>query len=166
MTTTGYRCRRCGEWHDELPFTYHAAAPAYWSSERAADPGSVLGEEQCVIEPDQFFVRGLVPLPVTDDERDFEWGAWASLSQDSFERMSAVWEQPGRERERPVFGWLATELSVYVPSTSNLKTIVHTQPVGLRPLIELEPTEHPLAVDQREGVSLARVQKFAELLLH
>jgi hypothetical protein len=59
LTTTGYRCRRCGEWHDELPFTYHAAAPAYWSSERAADPGSVLGEEQCVIEPDQFFVRGL-----------------------------------------------------------------------------------------------------------
>jgi hypothetical protein len=103
---------------------------------------------------------------VIDDERDFEWGAWVSLSQDSFERMSAVWEQPGRERERPVFGWLATELSVYVPSTSNLKTIVHTQPVGLRPLIELEPTEHPLAVDQREGVSLARVQKFAELLLH
>jgi len=74
--------------------------------------------------------------------------------------------QPGREHEQPMFGWFATELGVYLPSTLNLKTMVHTQPVGSRPLIELERTEHPLAVEQREGVSLGRVQEFAELLRH
>ena len=65
-----------------------------------------------------------------------------------------------------MFGWLSTHLPVYEPSTVNLKTLVHTQPVGERPLLELEPTDHPLAVEQREGIDLARVQELAERLLH
>jgi hypothetical protein len=40
------------------------------------------------------------------------------------------------------------------------------QPVGLRPHVELEPTEHPLAVEHREGISIGRVQEFAERILH
>jgi hypothetical protein len=31
---------------------------------------------------------------------------------------------------------------------------------------ELEPTDHPLAVEQRTGITRARVQQFTELLLH
>jgi hypothetical protein len=31
---------------------------------------------------------------------------------------------------------------------------------------EREPTEHPLAVQQRDGITLAAVQRFAEQLLH
>ncbi|HTJ32767.1 MAG TPA: DUF2199 domain-containing protein [Dactylosporangium sp.] len=48
----------------------------------------------------------------------------------------------------------------------SLKTHVHTQRVGKRPHIELEATDHPLAVEQRTGITLSRVQEFAELLLH
>lgn len=50
--------------------------------------------------------------------------------------------------------------------TLNLKTNLHTQPVGRRPTIELEPTDHPLAVEQRSGITHARVRKLAELTLH
>ncbi|MFE6856425.1 DUF2199 domain-containing protein, partial [Streptomyces sp. NPDC057674] len=64
------------------------------------------------------------------------------------------------------FGWLSTELSLYSPSTINLKTHVHTRPVGHRPRIELEPTDHPLAVEQRTGITLARVREIAETVLH
>jgi hypothetical protein len=35
-----------------------------------------------------------------------------------------------------------------------------------RPLVELEPTDHPLAVEQRTGITLGRVQEIAETLLH
>lgn len=28
---------------------------------------------------------------------------------------------------------------------------------GLRPRVELEPTEHPLAVEQRDGIGYARI---------
>lgn len=52
------------------------------------------------------------------------------------------------------------------PSTINLKTNVHTRPIGERPLVELEPTEHPLAVEQRTGITRDRVREIAEALLH
>ncbi|WP_240944597.1 DUF2199 domain-containing protein [Micromonospora thermarum] len=48
----------------------------------------------------------------------------------------------------------------------NLKTEVHTDQVGARPHVVLEPTDHPLAVEQRTGIAVARVQEIAELLLH
>jgi hypothetical protein len=47
-----------------------------------------------------------------------------------------------------------------------LKTNIHTNPVGVRPFVELEPTDHPLAVEQRNGITLARVQEIAEIILH
>ncbi len=163
---TGYVCRSCGAWHDDLPFAYHAPAPATWSPELAEDEQSELGEEQCVVRGELYFVRALIRLPVLDAEQEFEWGIWVSLSKDNFSRMSDLWHRPGRETEPPMFGWLSTELPIYAPSTVTLKTMVHVQPVGLRPLVELEPTEHPLPAEQRDGISLARVQEFAERLLH
>ena len=110
---------------------------------------------------------GAVVIPVTDAAgTEFDWGVWVSLSRDSFTRALSLWSAPGREREQPYFGWMSTELPLYRPSTLSLKTRVHTQAVGQRPLIELEPTDHPLAVEQRTGITLARVQEIAEMLLH
>ena len=43
------------------------------------------------------------------------------------------------------------------PSTENLKTRVHLRDDGARPYIELEPTDHPLAVEQRNGITADRV---------
>ncbi|WP_018655369.1 DUF2199 domain-containing protein [Actinomadura flavalba] len=71
-----------------------------------------------------------------------------------------------REEEPPYFGWLSTELPCYDVSALSLKTHVHTRPVGVRPLVELEATGHPLAVEQREGITPERVRTFAEHLLH
>jgi len=34
------------------------------------------------------------------------------------------------------------------------------------PLIELEHTDHPLAVEQRTGITMARVREIAATLLH
>ena len=56
-------------------------------------------------------------------------------------------------------------LSLY-PDTLHLKTHVHTRPLGQRPFVELEPTDHPLVVEQQEGITMARVREMAEALLH
>jgi hypothetical protein len=45
-------------------------------------------------------------------------------------------------------------------------THVHTRAVGRRPFVELEPTDHLLAVEQREGITQERVREIAELVLH
>ena len=87
-----------------------------------------------------------------------------SLSAASLERATELWETDGRESEPPSFGWLSSELAPLYPSTLHLKTNVHTRPVGERPAVELEATDHPLAVEQREGITITRVIEIANAL--
>lgn len=143
-----------------------APAPDYWTPDLGDDPDSDLSSDQCVIKGQAFFVLGLIEIPVTDTGEVFTWGVWVSLSEQNFARVSRLWDIAGRETEPSSFGWLSTELPIYSPTTINLKTNLRTRPLGERPAVELEPTAHPLAVEQREGITRARVQRIAEVLLH
>jgi hypothetical protein len=163
---TTYLCRQCGERHEGLPFSYGSHAPAYWSDDLPSDESTFLTREQCVIQGQHFFVRARIVIPVTDADTEFDWGVWVSLSEQNFARAAELWTTPGRELEPSYFGWLSTEIPIYQPTTLSLKTHVHSQPVGIRPIVELEPTDHPLAVEQRTGITLARVQQIAEMLRH
>ena len=148
--------------------SYGTHAPAYWDPSLAGDPASLLGPEQCVINDEHFFLRGRLVVPVlgTGEDAVFEWGVWVSLSRSNYARALKLWTAPEREQEPPYFGWLSTDLPLYQPSTLQLKMQVHTQPPGSRPLVELEPTSHPLAEEQRTDITLARVQEIAETLLY
>ncbi|MBO2458344.1 DUF2199 domain-containing protein [Actinomadura violacea] len=163
---SGFLCSGCGQHHDELPMNFSAPAPDLWSPLLAEDPESYLTSDLCVIKGQAFFVHGLVEIPVTDTGETFSWGVWVSLSRDNFDRTVILWETPGRESEPAYFGWLSTSLPLYSPATGDLKTNLHTRPIGERPFIELEPTDHPLAVEQRTGITRARVQQIVEFLLH
>ena len=161
-------CRSCGQRHDGMPMAFGAEAPYYWDPALAQDESSVLEQDYCIINAEHFFVRGNLAIPVTAAPAgtEFTWGVWVSLSRASFARALDVWTTAGRQNEPPYFGWLCTELPVYQPSTLLLKTHVHAQPIGKRPLIELERTDHPLALEQGTGITLARVQEIAEALQH
>src|SRR5690349_20573272 len=89
--------------------------------------------------------------------RRIHMGVWCSLSEKSYSEIAEHWEDPSRESLGPYFGWLCAQIPGY-PDTAFLKTMVHQQPVGIKPLIELEPTNHPLAIDQREGIQVNRIQ--------
>jgi len=163
----GYVCRSCGQYHPELPLFYRTEAPAYWSKELEGDPDSGLDEDLCVIKGEHFFVQGNINIPIIGEDAFFSWGVWVSLSDKNFRRTVELWTTRGRESEPPYFGWLSTDLPVYAPhGTVSLKTNVHTQPVGVRPTIELEPTDHPLAVEQRSGITRDRIRDIAQLVLH
>lgn len=163
----GYKCRRCSDYHDELPLHYGAHAPIYYFviPEEERQRRCLLSSDQCIIDDQHFFIVGNLELPIIGSDEKFSWDVWVSLSEANFERASELWEQTGRESEPPYFGWLSTSLPVY-PDTVNLKTLVYTRPVGLRPYIELERTDHPLTVEQREGITWERVQEIAEIVLH
>jgi hypothetical protein len=143
----------------DAPIHYYGI-PDYQRAERAE-----LSSDQCVIDGKHYFVRGCLDIPIHGSSDVFNWGVWVSLSERSFHRMSELWETSGRESEPPYFGWLCTRLPIY-PDTTNLKTHVHTRRLGERPFIELEPTDHPVAVEQRSGISPARAKEMAEILLH
>jgi hypothetical protein len=164
---TGFTCRTCGQFHPELPMDFGADAPAAYyaipSGER--ETRCMMNADLCVIDEAEFYIRGCLEIPVIDGPRPFVWGVWTSLSEQSFRRLGEIWEVPGREKEPPFFGWLCTLLPLY-PETLHLKTQVHTRPVGQRPFVELEPTDHPLAIEQRTGITMDRVREIAETLLH
>ena len=165
-----YRCSTCGAEHEGPPLSYFAAAPAPWYAIPAEERErrASLHDEWCVIDGEHHFVKGNIRIPVLDGPdglEHFDWTVWVSLSATNFSRTKELWHTPGREAEPPYFGWLSTLLPAY-PSAGSLKTMVHTQPVGVRPLIELEPTDHPLAIEQRQGITMARVQEIAEVVLH
>ncbi|RAJ72686.1 MULTISPECIES: DUF2199 domain-containing protein [unclassified Streptomyces] len=144
---------------------YTSDAPVVWDQAFADADDCLLSADQCVVRGRHYFVKGMIEIPVIDSEGVFSWGVWVSLSRESFSRAADLWDTPGREAEQPYFGWLTTDLSLY-PTTLNLKTHVHTRPVGERPFVELEPTDHPLAVEQRTGITLDRVREIATAVLH
>jgi hypothetical protein len=162
-----FTCHRCGEVHEGLPFAFGADAPVHYYGipEHERQRRAELSSDQCVIDRKHYFVRGCLDVRIHDSTDVFRWGVWVSLSEQNFQRMSELWERRGREAEPPYFGWLCTRLPGY-PDTTTLKAQVHTRPLGERPLIELEPADHPLSVEQRSGISLSRAREIAERLLH
>ncbi|MFJ5138836.1 DUF2199 domain-containing protein [Streptomyces sp. NPDC088707] len=162
----GFTCSCCGAHHPELPMNYSTNAPHVWDESFSERSDSLLSSDQCVIQAQYYFVKGLIEIPVIGSDDVLSWAVWVSLSRENFARAADRWDTPGREAEEPYFGWLNTEVALYSPSTINLKTYVHTRPVGQRPRVELEPTEHPLSVEQRTGITLARVREIAEIALH
>ncbi|GHH28688.1 DUF2199 domain-containing protein [Streptomyces lanatus] len=146
--------------------SYSTMAPDVWDPSFKSDPDSMLSSDQCVIRNQHFFIRGLIEIPVIGSQDVFSWGVWVSLSKHNFTRALEMWNTEGREAEGPYFGWLSTELALYSEDTTNLKTNAHTRPVGKRPFIELEPTDHPLAIEQRSGITRERVREIAMAVLH
>ncbi|MFG6414595.1 DUF2199 domain-containing protein [Roseateles sp. DC23W] len=164
---SGFHCATCGEYHNELPMCLGAPAPPLWNSLSETERGenSGLSSDQCVIRGEHFFVLGRLLLPVIDGPDSFVWLVWVSLSEASFRRVNELWEQEGRESEPPYFGWLQSALP-YQPTTLSLKTSVQTSPAGERPVVTLEASDHPLFIEQRDGITMARVQEIVEAALH
>lgn len=165
--TDGFFCNACGQHHSHLPMEFGANAPTIYNSipDAEREARCELTDDLCVIDDEFFFIRGCLELPVVDNDAPFTWGVWASLSMESMQRCYEIWDQEGRETEPPLFGWLSTSLPLY-PETMSLKTHVHTRPLGQRPFIELEPTDHPLSLEQRGGITMDQVREIAETLLH
>ena len=153
--------------HEGPPLAWHLNAPDAWAALSYAEreKRGELSSDQCFIDDQCFFIRGLVEIPVFDGNGPFAWGTWVSLSKANFERTSELWEEPSRVNEPSYFGWFSNSLPGY-PETLNHKVAVHSCAVGIRPFLELEATGHPLALEQANGITLARIRAIAEKMHH
>ncbi len=143
-------CSICGKDHKELPHIGYAA-PFQWNEQLANDPQSFLTEDLCAIEGRDFFIHGVIEIPVHDYEHEFGWGVWVSHKKENFEIYRQNFDSP---RIGPFFGWLSTEINFFAKSTLNIKTMAHYRDNGLRPQIVLEESLHPLYLQQKKGISL------------
>jgi hypothetical protein len=161
-----FKCTYCDEWHKGVP-GYAAEAPLYYYSIPAAERAArcLLDSDTCVVDQKYFYVRGCLEIPVRGEPDPLIWGVWVSLSKASFDQFVGCFDAAKQSHIGPFFGWLSAELPLY-PSTEHLKTRVQLRDNGVRPYIELEPTEHPLAVEQRNGITAERVAEIYSRLEH
>ena len=133
--------------------------------ETERDARVALSADDCVIDNREFYLKGLIELPVAGAAEPFVWGVWLSVSEESYARFAELFSDPGRRAGEAFFGWLCNSVPGY-PETQLLKTQLHVREYPMRPWVELEPTDHPLAIDQRQGLSRDRAIEMAERLLH
>jgi hypothetical protein len=163
LQRTGVVCGSCGQQHRGL-FDLACDGPEHWPGAREFEPNSALGgrdhiltEDFCIIDGRDYFVRCVLLLPILggSDQR-FGYGVWSTLSPANFLRYVDSFDTGAPPGLGPFFGWFSNRLKDY-PDTVNLKCQVHPQPDRQRPLIELEATDHPLAIEQREGITIDRL---------
>ena len=161
-----FRCNSCGQTHQGMP-SFGAKAPLSYYEIPEPDRAQRcdLGSDDCVIDGKYFFVRGCIEIPVHGQTEPLNWGVWVSLSKESHLAWLSSFDSHTRSHIGPFFGWLNAWLKPY-PDTLNLKTKVHLRNKGIRPYIELEPTDHALAMEQRRGISVDRVAEIYAIMNH
>lgn len=165
-------CSACEDEHVGI-MDLACSRPDQWSGSEEREPnseldltGNFLSEDFCVLEGQHFFVRAILELPILGGgDESFCYGIWSSLSREHFESYAEVFDSAEQEHLGPWFGWFSNHLKGY-PDTLNLKCQVHPVDGRLRPQIELEPTDHPLAVEQRNGITLDRLLDLYEINGH
>src|ERR1700722_20485576 len=100
METDSYICACCGMEHYGVPLSFAADFPDAYAnlSREERDIRAVVGSDQCIIDQEQFYIRGCIDLPVRDADGVFLWGVWARVHQEDFDEISDHWETEGREK--------------------------------------------------------------------
>lgn len=161
-----FQCTTCGQVHEGSPsFAFDAPAPYLEQSEEVREAGS-LSSDLCTYEDEDgmhYFIRVCLEVPIHGVSEPFLWGVWVSLSETSFERYVETYDAP--DINDCYFGWLCNYLPYY-PNTYAMETQVHPRNGNTRPYIELDDSDHLLAVHFRQGISIERAQEIAEKIAH
>jgi hypothetical protein len=159
-----YRCSHCSDIHEGLPelaFGLPSFIFEVPDTERASR--CRISDDLCVMDSKHYFVRGVLELPIKDSDGSYGIGAWSTLSAENF----AVYEKDyyGKRAGNigPYVGWFSNSVPNFYSATTQ-KCRVHFRSGNQRPTLELEPTSHPLAIAQREGITLADALKLTEAI--
>jgi hypothetical protein len=151
-----------------LPLSFAADFPDKYVKLAENERGSraLIGSDQCIIDSQWFFLRGILEIPIIGNDESFLWGLWVSVLEGVFNEISECWELEGREKDHgPYNGRLANSLPVY-PETLDIEINVNLQPVSVRPLFVIEDAHHPMAMQQQSGVTQQEAIELASTLLH
>lgn len=138
---TACHCSICGEWHDDLPDIGTDKPAHYWDIPEEERAQRVeLTDDTCIIDDKYFFIRGVPEISVHEYPERFGFGVWVSQKRENFDTYI---EHFNSDEIGPFFGWLCTRIGYYEETTLLLKTMAHFRGAGVRPSIDVEPTEHP-----------------------
>jgi hypothetical protein len=147
-------CTCCNQSYEGSP-SYAFSSPDYYhqlSAEEKQAKGKI-DNDVCRIRHEtqtDYFIRVCLEIPIHEIADPFLWGVWVSISEDNLKRYLSTWEDA--DENDSYFGWLSNEISLY-PSTLKLQALAHPRRDNKRPRLELEPSDHPLYHDWKNGLS-------------
>jgi hypothetical protein len=165
----GYWCGICGQFHAGQYISVACDSPDPYACLNNAEKADCahLGSDDCIINDDQYYLRGIIELPIIGLKETFLWGVWARVRERDYDEFAVHFEASGREKMiGPYKGRLCNRLRGYDLDTLNLKCSIRIQPVGIRPLFIIDELEHPLAIEQRHGISLERARQISAIVHH
>jgi hypothetical protein len=149
-----YRCATCGETHDGLPDVDYRWPDPYFDLPEAERSLRIKAtSDTCLIDDRDFFIRGVIFIPIRNHTDYLGIGVWVSQKRENYQTYL---DNFNTAEIGPFFGWLSNRISFYKPDTWAIKTMAHFQGSIQRPLIKLEPVDHPIYRDYSEGITLDR----------
>lgn len=161
-----FKCGTCDKIHKGMPtFAWKFPVPVESIPPAERRARVQLGSDVCVVDGKDFYIRGVIEIPVIGLEQPFLWGTWVSVSEEDYRRYIELFDAEGQENEPPFFGMLNHTPPGY-PEEEFFTTMVFLRPLPKRPSIVLETTDHPLAMEQRHGISVERLKEIVEIVMH
>jgi hypothetical protein len=156
-----YTCGICGQTHDELPLDigYQYPADYFKIPEEERSTRIKYTNDLCSIDDTEFYIRGVLALPIQDHADAFCWGVWVQVQERYFHRYVELWDDDAAAQEPAYIGYLSGGIGTY-PASDGLAVRVQLQAGGERPQFFVADEQHPLAVDQRAGITMAHVHEF------
>lgn len=157
-----WHCASCGDAHQGM-FDLAAWSPAFWQGPENHEPnsalrtdGDFLSEDFCVIGGENFFVRGVLLIPVDGLDEPFGFGVWSTLSRKNFDIYVDGFDDSEYSDWGPWTSWFSSALPDFGETLSQ-QAWIEPRPDRQRPLVWLHDDDHPLSIAQRDGISPERV---------
>lgn len=164
MKVFKYKCGICGNQHEGSPsFTYRWPHEYEILSKKQREELARISNDLCIIENEDHFIKVNLEIPIQGYDKGFLWGVWISVSKENFQKYYENYNS--KNYQDTYMGWFSNRLPYY-PDTLDLKSRANIKSDGRRPLIDLEPTEHPLSIDSYNGISWERAAEIAQVALH
>jgi len=159
-----FTCGFCGDVHEGAPsVAYKSPDACHAIPEAQRGDDTRLQADFCMVEARDYFIRCTLEIPILDCNDTFMWGVWLRVGYVDFVDYWEHFEED--DREGCYSGWFGNRLPVY-PDTLGLAGCAVLQPHGKRPIIELDPTDHPLSLDYQHGISWDQAVEIAQIAMH
>jgi hypothetical protein len=166
MSNFSFKCSNCDKTHEGVP-SFNLEVPIYYYSipEEQRDERMKLTSETCILDNEHFFAKGIIEIPIKDKKEGITFCVWVSLSESNFKLFQESLNSKEASNYPQMFGWFSSNVDTF-GDCINLKTNMVFRDNHLRPLIDIEPTNHPLSVACNNGFSQENAQKLIEYYLH
>lgn len=166
-----FKCSCCDKVHEGGPsFSMDMPFGAFLIPKDEFDERVKLNSDLCIVDKTDFYIRATLSIPIQNSSEDFLWGVWVTQSKESFNRYVETFDAD--QSQESSFGWLPITFEGYARNpldgpVENLKTSVYWGDSAKRPTVVFhDDVDHPMATDQRNGISWDRAIELAIGIMH